>query len=66
MESKQMEGQSAEEQAKRAILHVLQQIRENKKAADVFGLGSQSFALLTEAAATMFNEPVEKVRAHYQ
>ena len=60
-----MDGQTAEEQSKRAIIHVLNQIRNNKKAADVFGLGSQSFALLTEAAATLFNEPVKKVREHY-
>lgn len=66
LESTQMEGKTPEEQAKRAILHVLTQIRNDKKASDVFGIGSQSFALLTEAAASLFNEPVKKVREHYQ
>lgn len=64
-ESKQMEGQTELEQCKRAILHVLGQIQKDKRAADVFGLGSQSFALLTEAAATMFNKPVREVRELY-
>jgi hypothetical protein len=65
LESKQMDGQTEQEQCKRAIVHTLERIRDDKAAADVFGIGSQSFALLTEAAATLFNEPVAKVRAHY-
>lgn len=65
LESKQMEGQPANEQAKRAIVHVLTRIRDDKEASDVFGMGSQSFMLLTEAAATLLNEPIEAVRRQY-
>lgn len=65
MESKQMEGQTELQQCSKAILHVLEQIRTNKNAADVFGLGSQSFALLTEAYATLRKEPLAKVRELY-
>lgn len=65
LESKQMEGQTAEEQSKRAIVHVLNLIRSDSRFSDVAGFGTQSFALLTEAAATLSGEPVQKVREYY-
>lgn len=61
----QMEGLSGEEQAKQAITHVLKQIRYNEKVGYHLGIGTQSFSLLTEAAATLHGEPVDVVRARY-
>ncbi len=63
--NKQMDGMTPENQAKKAMAHILQQVRDNPKFWDVMGLGTQSYALLTEAAATMFGEPVETVRKKF-
>ncbi len=57
-----MKELSAEDQAKKAILHVLRYIQENPKAAYLIGHGSKSWALLTEAAATLWCLPLEEVR----
>ena len=65
MQSKQMEGQAPLSQAKRAIAHTLNTISESKDKWELLGLGTQSFALLTEAAATLFDEPVEQVRKNF-
>ena len=65
LESKDMVGKSAEEQAKQAIRHVLNRIRNEYNVADIIGYGTQTFDLLTEAAATLHNEPVERVRKYY-
>lgn len=45
-----------------AIRHTLTQIRENPILAYHCGFGTQTFHLLTEAAADLFDEPASKVR----
>jgi len=65
MTSTQMDDLNAEEKAKKAISHVLKQIRTNPAAAHAMGLGSQSFSLLTEAAAALYDEPLDKLRRHF-
>jgi hypothetical protein len=65
LEDKQMAGVAPEDQAKRALRHVLEQIRDNPKVGYEMGFGSQSFALVTEAFATLTGEPVEEVREIY-
>jgi hypothetical protein len=58
----QMDGLSNEDKAKRAIEHVLRIMNENHEVGYHLGLGTQSFALLTEAAAALWGEPVDQVR----
>lgn len=53
------------EKSRKAILHVLEQIRTNPEVRYHLGFATQSFTLLTEAAAGFLGEPVEKVQAHY-
>lgn len=65
MTNKQMEGKPAIEQAKLAIRNALQQIKDNRTIGWHMGFGSQSFALLTEAAATLWGRPVEEVRENF-
>lgn len=61
----QMDGVPAVDQAKKAIIHVLRAIKADERKRDVMGFGTQSFSLLTEAAATLCGEPVQKVREFY-
>lgn len=61
----QMTGMTREEQARKAILHVLNQIHHNPDIGWYLGIGTQSFALLTEAAATLFGEPLQQVRERF-
>ncbi len=61
----QMDGKPAEEQARQALKHMLERIREHPEIGYFCGYGTQTFALLTEAAATLFNEPVAQVREHF-
>ena len=65
LESLQMEGSEPLAQAKKAIRHTLETIRDNATIGYECGLGSQTFALLTEAAATMFGRPVREVRENF-
>lgn len=65
MTSKQMEGMAAEDQARKAITHVLNQIRDNPDVGWYLGFGTQSFSLLTEAAASLWGEPLENVRESF-
>lgn len=60
-----MEGLDAIAQSKRAISHTLNTICESKERWDLMGLGTQSFSLLTEAAATLWDKPVEEVRKNF-
>ena len=53
------------EKSKLAIKHVLDRIREDEGTRRHLGFGTQSFALLTEAAAEMFGQPVGQVRDHF-
>ena len=64
-DNRTMQGKTGEEQAKRAIRHVLGVIRDHAEVGWYMGAGTHSFDLLTEAAATLFDEPLEKVRAHF-
>ncbi len=52
----QMAGMPGEEQARKAIAHVLQQCLNNPRLAYFIGPCSQSFDLLTEAHATLNGE----------
>ena len=63
--SKQMDGLDALAQAKKAIAHTLNTICESKERWELMGLGTQSFSLLTEAAATLWNKPLEEVRKNF-
>ncbi len=65
MTSTQMDGWEAELQAKQAIAHVLQTIRDNPEIAWYLGIGTQSFSLLTEAAATLWGVPLLEVREKF-
>jgi hypothetical protein len=49
LEATEMEGLSLEQQARKAILHVLYRAKENWEVGYHLGAGTQSFALLTEA-----------------
>lgn len=63
--SKVMEGIAPLDQAKRAIAYALQQVADNKHIGWHAGVGTQSFALLTEAAATLYERPIEEVRKRF-
>ena len=62
----QMEGMTGEQKAKKAIRHVLEQIRNNPDIGWYLGVGTQSYSLLTEAAATLFERPHEEVWNHFR
>lgn len=48
--------------AQRAIYHVLNYIRQDPAARNVFGVATESFDLLTAAGAALSGEPVNQVR----
>jgi hypothetical protein len=60
-----MAGKSAEEQAKEAITYVLNRVRSDRSVRKAIGFGTQAFSLLTEAAATLHNQPIGNVREFY-
>lgn len=62
MDGVEMEGQPAQEQARRAIGHVLRRIREQPACGWHLGLATTAFALLTEAYATLTDQSVRQVR----
>lgn len=62
----QMQGMSSEEQAKKAILHLLRRINDDPYIGWYLGFGTQSFSLLTEAYSTLTNQPVEQVREEFE
>ena len=62
----EMEGIEPNDQAKEAIIHTLKQIRNKPEVGYYLGELTETFSLLTEAAATLFGEPVEKVREYYR
>ena len=62
----QMAGQSKEEQAKKALRHLLHQIQYHHAIGYFLGPGTQTFSLVTEAVATLFNLPVEAVRTNFK
>ncbi|MDD5679558.1 MAG: hypothetical protein PHW60_16435 [Kiritimatiellae bacterium] len=62
----EMEGMEPTEQAKKAIVHTLNQIRNKPEVGYYLGELTETFSLLTEAASTLFGEPVAKVREFYR
>lgn len=62
----QMDMLFPEEQARRAIVHVLARVRDHEVVGYYMGLGSQSFDLLTEAYAALTHIAVEDVRRQFQ
>ena len=65
MEGTQMEELTPEQQAKKAILHMLSRIRDHEHIGWYCGFGTQAFDLLTEAAATLCGKPVREIREAY-
>lgn len=52
--------------AQKAIAHVLQRMSVSEPLRHEIGFGTQSYVLLTEAAAALFDEPLEQVREHFK
>lgn len=65
MTEPQMSELTPAAQAETAIHHLLTQIRDNPEAGWYFGFGTESFSLLTEAAASLWGKPIEEVRAAF-
>ena len=62
MTDRQMETLSRDNQPLQAITHTLTTIRDNPNAAWYLGVGTQTWALLTEAYATLTGRDVAEVR----
>ena len=62
---KEMEGREPLDQAKCAIAHMLNRIKDCPEIGYHCGLGTQSYGLLTEAASTLFGVPLEKIRRDF-
>ncbi|MES1979583.1 MAG: hypothetical protein V4451_16195 [Pseudomonadota bacterium] len=52
-EARQMDGLTAEQQASKAIAHLIGKLKTDDRLFNLIGLGSQSFDLLTEAYASL-------------
>lgn len=61
-DGRQMEGLTGEQQAAKAIKHLLQKIKSDDRLYHLIGLGSQSFDLLTEAHATLAGVDLVELR----
>jgi glycerate-2-kinase len=59
---KSMEGLSPEQQATKAIKHLLQRVKDDDSVYFLIGAGSQSFDLLTEAYATLTGNDLSVIR----
>lgn len=57
-----MEGLTAEQQAAKAIKHVLQRLKDDDRVYHLMGAGSQAFDLLTEAHATLTGVDLAELR----
>lgn len=62
----QMDGMPPVEQSKKAIGHVLVQIRDHAHVGWYLGYGTQTFSLLTEAYATLTGKSVMEVRDAFE
>jgi hypothetical protein len=62
LDHRSMQGLTAEQQAKQAIEHLLKRVRDDDRMYFMIGLGSESFALLTEAYATLTGSDVVAIR----
>lgn len=60
-----MSDLAPEAQARKALAHILGRIREDSRVGWYLGLGTESFALATEALASLTHEPVKNVREAY-
>lgn len=63
---RQMEGLSPDDQARKAIRHVLSQIRDRPEVGWYLGACTQTFALLTEALSTLDGLKLEAVEALFE
>lgn len=61
-DNRSMEGLTPEQQATKAIKHLLGRVRADDRLYHLVGLGSQSFDLLTEAYATLTGEDLATMR----
>jgi hypothetical protein len=61
-DAREMEGMPPIDQAKMAITYALQRIKDERQIGYHMGVGTQAFALLTEAAASLWGTDLEKVR----
>jgi hypothetical protein len=52
--------------AKKAIAHLLKRMNASEPLRHEIGFGSQSYVLLTEAAAALFDEPIERIQEHFK
>lgn len=61
-EATQMDDLTAEQQAVKAIAHVIAKLKSDDRLFHLIGLGSQSFDLLTEAYAKLTGENLADLR----
>lgn len=52
------------EKAKTAVIHLIDRIRRDEHVRYHLGYGTESFELLTAAAASLCNEPLARVRCY--
>jgi hypothetical protein len=62
----EMQELSGEDQARKALFHLLKQIRRDEYVGWYLGVGTQNFSLITEAYATLTQQNVAKVREQFQ
>lgn len=53
-------------ESQKAVAHVLQRMNGSEPLRREIGFGTESYELLTTAAAALFEEPVEKVREQFR
>ncbi|MBC8009945.1 MAG: hypothetical protein H7067_07600 [Burkholderiales bacterium] len=63
---KSMEGLTPAEQARKALVHILGQIRDRPYVGYYLGYGTESFALATEALASLTDTTPLGVRERYE
>ena len=63
--NKSMEGRPPVDQAHAAIFKTLERVRDEYNIGYHLGLGTETFAVLTEAAATLSNGDVQTLRREY-
>ena len=54
------------ESAQKAVAHLLTRMNNSEPLRREIGFGTESYELLTSAAAELFCEPIEKVREFYK
>jgi hypothetical protein len=57
-----MSGLTAEQQATKAIEHLLRRLRNDERLYHLIGMGSESFDLLTEAYASLTGRNLSELR----